>query len=213
MTTTPGLETTSTDNQGRTWYEPLVLRVARASKYNNASKPIAQHEWQFDSLPDYWTCQSLYLTVNQWYKLEFTTKSKDGSDGLWRDIKRARLATPDEIPAQQPATSASEPQSSPQSRPVRPDGGGIFRTKEELRYTEAYHMATRIVGIPMGDQTASQDDIQEFIVSWANWFYNELAVAGSSATQEPEAGNPAHINMEEPETPPPTDKPKDELPF
>lgn len=166
------LQVKSTDNANKDYYEPLVLRVASASKFNK-ERPPDRREWRFDGLDNFW--QSKFpLEEGQWYKVQLATK-EHGTANPYRDVVQVREATADEIPDSPPPMAQGQQNGSQGSeRPKRSDGEEVFRTKEELRWTEAYHMATRIV-----DNEKTPDEMESYIVGWAGWFYNELANAGT----------------------------------
>ena len=211
-----GLEVRSVDSTGRTYYEATVRRP-----YGISTIPGHDTEYQLDGLSGFWqldaqTIAALLngkLVLNAWYKLALTTKPKPpgprtNPGSMYQDIKKAVLAEPEEIPAQEPASNSNAPQTGSQD--------DYRRSKQEMRWTEAYHMATRIVpprGLKivdrvLGDEQPEQDAamMEAFISGWASWFYNELASVGNTEHEAPtEPG--------EPEMPPPADEPEDNLPF
>ena len=191
-----------TDN--RTWYEPVIATVAGKGNWNET--------WRFHGLPDFWTSPTLTLEVGKTYKIRCTVRKyikQDNTPGFYHDIKQARLATEDEVPTQTPAASGNGPQSQPQR--VRDDGSAVFRTKEELRWTEAYHMAARVAWSSEMEFTPGW---QDYLSAWAGWFYNELAAVDAPAAEEPEEAYADPGNGTEPDMPPPLDEePGDTLPF
>jgi len=138
----------------------------------------------------------------------------DGSrDFMWHWSILKFVSKADAMPTQTPAASGNGPQSPPQR--VRDDGSAVFRTKEELRWTEAYHMAARVAWSSEMEFTPGW---QDYLSAWAGWFYNELAAVDAPAAEpDPEIyGEPAYVNMDEPEMPPPVadaEEPGDTLPF
>jgi len=74
------------------------------------------------------------------------------------------------------------------STPVVDGQGEVRRSKEEVRWTEAYHMATRMVG-PMLTQAVRDDETTNHImelgnhalIEWAEFFYAKLADCNESS--------------------------------
>jgi hypothetical protein len=155
----------SKDQTGKIFYEPVILRVAAASQYNGSNTPD-KHAWRFDGLENYWTCREMSLEEGQWYKIQLATKEHGGSQP-YRDVMRVRLAETNEIPNVPPPTSNGARNGSQDE---------YRRSKEEMRWTEAYHMAARIA---IALLQSENEDKEAFIIGWAGWFYNELANAGN----------------------------------
>jgi len=170
------LQRESEDPTGRVFYEPLVLQVAQASQYNKANPP-EKHSWRFHGLEGYWTCNRLPLVAGESYKVQLATKDHGGAQP-YRDVMHVRLAEPTEIDTPLQVVGGAVRGSQGSVRPLRPDGEEIFRTKEELRWTEAYHMAVQMASRECEGRTS-------LIRDWADWFYNELANVGTPP-EEPE---------------------------
>ena len=134
----------------------------------------------------------------------------DGSrDFMWHWSILKFVSKADAMPTQTPAASGNGPQSQPQR--VRDDGSAVFRTKEELRWTEAYHMAARVA---WSSEMEFIPGWQDYLSAWAGWFYNELAAVDAPAAEEPEEAYADPGNGTEPDMPPPLDEePGDTLPF
>jgi hypothetical protein len=163
----------SKDQTGKIYYEPLILQVAQASQYN-ANKPPDQHAWRFGGLENYWNSRTTLVEGN-WYKVQLATKDH-GTAHPYRDVMQVRVANPDEIPdTPPPATNGARNGSSGSQDEYR-------RSKEEMRWTEAYHMATRITVADDPDSNNRESNL----VGWAGWFYNELVRVGSTPPEQPE---------------------------
>jgi len=219
--TASGLAIEATDAQGRVSYAPIFVRVSAASQYNDKNPP-ERHAWGFQNLPGFWTCTPKVLGnepplgVGLTYQVRLTTKpytKQDNSPGLYQDVQKIRIAAPEEqVPAQQPAASGNTPQTGSLD--------DYRRSKEEMRWTEAYHMATRIIpGRGEGMLNRKIDDgpeedaaMEAYLVSWAGWFYNELVACTEPTSDQAEEDGPYQAS-EEPEMPPPVDEPGDDLPF
>ncbi len=187
----PGLEVRSVDNTGRFFYEATVRRVREVSQYN-------PEQFNLDGLTGYWQVAqdgTTPVVVGTWYKLALTTKPKPpgprtNPGSMYQDIRKAVLAEDGEIPVQQPGANGEGQQIDSQS--------DYRRSKEEMRWTEAYHMASR-VATAVQTSEASVQDWEASLVGWAGWFYNELADADKPNDQQPEE--------------PATEQPEPDLPF
>jgi len=83
------------------------------------------------------------------------------------------------------------------STPVVNSQDEFKRSKEEMRWTEAYHMATRITPL-LGDMT-----ITDFVSQWAKWFYKELEAVDEytkHTSEAPETPVEAPAKVETPKT-------------
>ena len=107
------------------------------------------------------------------YYLTYTTsENKNNSDHPYRNVQ-----TMQEIDT--PANAAPEERTTA-DRP-RDD---IFRTKEELRYTESLHLATRMAQITPGLTADGYFEQQkESVKEWAVWFYQVLSKAPQNGNQ------------------------------
>lgn len=196
-----GLEIEHEEN-GRTTYKPTFRKVGPASQYN-ATNPPDRHAWRVEGLEGYWQSRTP-LTPGVWYKLALSTKEKGGNaapGSLYQDVGLAREARPDEINPQQAAGTASAGGQYQPQRPTRPDGEEVFRTKEELRWTEAYHMATRLNN-NWEVQLNPGITLKTFLTEWADWFYIQLA-----------EGQPHGYEGDAPETEPQDPEALTSLPF
>ena len=123
-----GLVVESVDNTGKIYYEHGVHRVLALSQYN-------PNQYSLAGLIGYWqvsdramaTLPDGKLEPGNWYKVALATKFKapgpnTNAGSMYLDIQRVRLATDDEIPAQQPTQAANSQQTGSQSRPDRPVG-------------------------------------------------------------------------------------------
>jgi hypothetical protein len=179
----------SVDSEGRTYFDPVIAKVGGVSQYKGS-------EFYFQGIEGYWDfsrtrgMNGTLPVIGSWYKVELTTKpkqpgpnTKEGS--LYYDVRQARLAHEDEIPAQ-------EAQNGSQSQPrlKREDGQEIFRTKEELRWTEALHMAIA---------RRSDEPNYDNLLDVANWFYQVLQTGPDIPLDGPE--KPVHEDYED--NPPP----------
>ena len=161
---------------GKTYYKPVILKVGGTSQYRDT-------EFFFGNVEGYWDSSHAKgngLIVNQWVKVALSTKEKpDGPNtkpgAIYRDIVQVRLATGEEMAEAKASQGITEQNHTARPAPVRDDGQEVYRTKEELRWTEALHMATRV----------NHTDILEtapFFMNWANYFY-DLLVVGPQATE------------------------------
>jgi hypothetical protein len=196
-----GLIVRSVDGTGRTHYEPIFCKVLAASQYN-------PNQFSLAGLIGYWelddrimrTLTGQTLTLGTWYKFALTTKLKPESPrtnagSMYQDIRQVRLATDDEIPEQEPTATRNPQQSGLQAHDDR------FRTKKELRWTESFHMATRVqAGLGMSEGM-SEGEMEALLVSWAGWFYNELV-----SVNEPTPIEREELEPSEPEMPPAADE-------
>jgi len=74
------------------------------------------------------------------------------------------------------------------STPVVNSQDEFRRSKEEMRWTEAYHMATRVCLMkPIGDEPATT------IESWAKWFYLQLVACSTPEAPETPVEAPAKV--------------------
>lgn len=141
-------------------------------------------------------------------------KKRDGSthDGslpwMW-NYSITKFLSAAEMP-----TQTQQPAASGNTAPLVPQSGSqddYRRSKEEMRWTEAYHMATRMVG-PFTEMEVPEMVVQEqeaLIVSWAGWFYNELAASTAPISDQAEEDGPYQASEE----PPPAFALDEDLPF
>ena len=178
-----GLTWERTDDTGRNWYAPIFATVTGKGDWGNT--------YRLNSVSDFWSAPDTdNLAIGKVYKLQLTSKpytKRDGSDGVYRDIRQVRPATAEETPV------ASTPS------PGYPSQDEFRRSKDEMRWTEAYHMATRLIGT-----RDDEEAIDTFLVAWAGWFYNELASTGHDVPTPPQ---------QEPEVAPLPEEPSNDLPF
>ena len=79
--------------------------------------------------------------------------------------------------------SATAPQESGYKQAV--ERGQYQRSKEEMRWTEAMHMATRMCPIEEEDSGRLTSDA---LLQWATWFYNRLDQDVPQRSPEPDSG-------------------------
>ena len=176
----PELVPESVDGQ-KTYYTPIIGRINSHSKHVQTQYSITGVDgwWDFKIAQG---LQGQMPEVGKFYKLELTTKPKgqDAREGAqYMDVSRCRLAKEDEIPTETPYDSPMPPpvDSQSQPRPTRPDGEEIFRSKEELRWTEACHIASNISDIVLGDAFLDR----------ANWIYQILVTGPDPIKDEAES--------------------------
>mgnify|MGYP005826415535 CR=1 FL=1 len=176
--TTLNLEPERTDDGGRTWYHPVVRRVKQRSKYKD-------NQFELEGVPGYWNWnKEPNLIVGQAYEFTLTTKENPGYKD-YQDIRKAEPTT-EAAPVYEntPGVAAYEQT----RRPVRPDGEEVFRTKEELRWTEAMHMAVQLHGPGERNAEAPHTDRDDLfgiaILRYAEFLYDLLSRPPESS-QEP----------------------------
>ncbi len=165
------LEKTVTDASGRTWYRPVVARIkGTAPKSGDYILEGIDHYWKWGSK----NRPKTPLTIGQVYEFILSTNPNPGY-GDYHDISEA---SPTE---DQPIAASTQPSNGSQ----RPEDD-YRRSKEEMRWTECMHMATRINDQPADDGNPEQ--WQEYYRRWANWFYEILQNPPESS---PETGSGA----------------------
>ena len=95
------------------------------------------------------------------------------------------------------------------SAPNAPSGSSkqdeFRRSKVEMRWTEAYHMATRITAYILNVEPTP--DTKTTIVEWAEFFYGKLADSDSYASNEPETAVEILAKKKVTRTPPTKEEP------
>jgi hypothetical protein len=163
-----------TDDRGKTYYLPVVRRVRAESQYNadKRRKGEAQLQFAIEGIGDYWNYRG-ELNVNQAYEFTLATK-ENTTGGLWRDI--VKVEETDQAP---PVYQ------SPPNVPTRPDGDDRFRTKEELRWTEAMHMAVRLAAAEGGIAISPKSRV-DWWTDCAAQLYEILTLPPTPLEPEPE---------------------------
>ena len=192
MTTIADLEIHSQNNTGKTFYKPVTKQAKGVSQFRDT-------EYFFGDLEGYWEIGNNALpTVGEWYTLALSTKPKTGPNSkpgaVYTDIAKIIPAKPYDIPVSRSQGPVSEGPTA--NGGDRNPWDAKFRTQEELRWTEALHMASR--------RAAVDPTIDETVV--AEWYYGRLEVGPPVPTGL--LGSAA--NVEPPEYDPSTDE---ELPF
>ena len=105
---------------------------------------------------------SYYLTYS-------TSENKNNSDHPYRNVETMQEIDTPANAAPEERTTADRPRDE------------IFRTKEELRFTEAMHMATMMAQkLTVEDHFEQQKD---GLSEWAKWFYQKLSKAPQNGNQ------------------------------
>ena len=220
-----GLEVERVDQQyNRTFYKPTVQYVHSLSQYRPHEYSIgALGWWMLDqatiaALPKMADGTPEPLQTNTWYHFRLATKPKDPGPNtkpgsLHMDIKKVKMATKDEIPAQQPAQAANPPQTGSQSRPVA--SGGDYNTGMAFNQA-ATLVAALITSHPQARDWLDYDYIIEEILIMRERLYHEVLMWPIGApdeepgTEHPDGEpntsqhTPVGAMPEEPEMPPVT---------
>ena len=110
----------STDDKGRTWYEPEHLTVKQGSQYN-AKRPEHQ-QYEFHELPGhYWEWNKFALEPGSIYEVTLTTMPNPGHND-YLDVRSAVLKTaPENGYPHEPLFDGPLPQDSPTLAPGAPE--------------------------------------------------------------------------------------------
>ena len=194
-----GLIVRHVDNSGRYYYQHTVQFCHAKSIHNENEYSIGGLGWWTLDQTAIASLPQGVMTTNTWYKLELASKPKGPNaqpGSLYQDIKQVRLALPEDMPAQQPTVTRNTPQTGSQD--------DYRRSKEEIRWTEAMHMAARLAS-----RCPDDEELEPFLIAWTGWFYNELAAVSNPVSDEPVSEEPI---FEEPEMPTLPDTVPDEEP-
>jgi len=166
------LQVETTDERGKTWYRPIVARVKGTAPKSG--------DLILEGIEGYWKPRETLrdtLTVGHVYEFILTRKPNPGHND-YTDISKA---TPTD---DQPIIAPSK-ESIPPSNDFEQPRNSYQRSKEEMRWTEAMHMATRMVG---GADYA--EETFDLIEQWAMYFNNHLDMPPSTLQQrqEPDSG-------------------------
>lgn len=187
--------------------------------------------YTFYGLPGFWNLSGDNhrdaFEVNQWYEMRIrlgkVKTGKNASPGSrYTDIMKSRLADEANIPVSQPGeprTEAPSPQGAGNPSTAKEMYNGYQdkyrRSKEEMRWTEALHMATRICAYEQPEGTTMAGWAQEL----AGYFYSLLETPPDwvNAPKEPNPTAtrpaPAPDPMDSPGNGPPALESEDDLPF
>ena len=180
-----GLEIRSVDREGRIYYQPTFQQVHAPSAYRDNEYSIGGLGWWELDAKSIASLPGGILERNVWYKFALATKLKTGDNAkpgsMYMDIKQVRLATDDEIPAQQPAQAANPPQTGSQSRPVA--SGGDFNTGMAFNQA-ATLVAALITSHPQARDWLDYDYIIEEILIMRERLYHEVLMWPIGAPNE-----------------------------
>jgi hypothetical protein len=220
-----GLEVERIDMQyNRTFYKPTIQYVHSMSQYRDNEYSIGSLGWwmldqaTIASLPKMADGTPEQLQTNTWYHFRLATKPKDPGPNtkpgsLHMDIKKVKMATDDEIPAQQPTQAANPPQTGSQSRPDRPVGD--FNTG--MAFNQACTLvAALITSHPQARDWLDYDYIVEEVQNLRERLYHEvLMLPIGTPDEEPGADYEEPTANQEPEMPESTvaEEPEPDEPF
>ena len=212
-----GLEVRSVDREGRIYYQPTFQQVHAPSAYRDNEYSIGGLGWWELDAKSIASLPGGILERNVWYKFALATKLKTGDNAkpgsMYMDIKQVRLATDDEIPAQQPTQAANTPQTGSQGRPVA--SGGDFNTGMAFNQA-ATLVAALITSHPQARDWLDYDYvIEEVLIMRARLYHEVLMQPIGTPDEEPGAEYEEPAVNEEPEMPEPTvaEEPEPDEPF